>query len=129
MDLFKDIIASINTKKGHVFKDADPGAEKEYQPFIVNKALSFSPQTVLAANEMNKRPELHARAQYDFLYEICPKGRFQKWIKAEDINTLEAVKEYYGYTDKKAKEVLKVLPQDKIDIIVQRMDRGDISKR
>lgn len=92
-------------------------AESQYNPFIVNRALSFGHDTVIAANEMNSRPHIDARMQYDFLRAVIRKGkRYNKWLKPEE-SDLEAIQEYFGYSFNKAKEALRILSNDDIESI------------
>jgi hypothetical protein len=103
----------------------DDWSEKQYNSFIVNKALSYGADTVIAANEMNSRPHIDKKAQFDFLRGIIrPKKRFNKWLKAEKEEQLELVKEYYGYNNTKAASALRILTPDQIAIIKKTLDRG-----
>tara|TARA_R110000764_G_scaffold28204_2_gene66358 strand:- start:489 stop:944 length:456 start_codon:yes stop_codon:yes gene_type:complete len=91
--------------------------EAHYNPFIVNRALSFGHDTVIAANEMNSRPHIDAKMQYDFLRSVIRKGkRYNKWLKPEESN-LEAIQEYFGYSFNKAKEALRILSEEDINLI------------
>lgn len=88
--------------------------ESQYPAFIINRGLGFGADTVIAANEMNSRPHLDERMQYDFLRGVVRKAkRYNKWIKAEESN-IEAVKEYFGYSFNKAKEALTLLSDKEI---------------
>jgi hypothetical protein len=87
--------------------------------------MSGQIDTVLLANEMNINSQLDKKLQYDFFINIVrPRKRFSPWLKKEKIDSLEVVKHYYGYSDEKAKSALKILTQDQIDFIKQRMNRG-----
>lgn len=110
-----DFANAINYSKEDLI--VDERTEKEYNPYIVNRALSFAPDTVIAANEMNSRTHLDNKLQFDFLKSTVRKAkRFNKWIKTEEEN-LEAVQEFFGYSFNKAKDALKLLSQDDIDSI------------
>ena len=100
-DLFKDIIPSILHNKKNVLDD-----EKDYHAFVVNRALSFHYDCVLQANEMNKNPGLSGNMQYQYLLNTVRgyKRPFRKWEKRETIDDLDAVKEYYNYSNEKARE-------------------------
>ena len=77
-----DYLKSINTTKKNIM--VDDLTEKEYNAFIINRGLSFFPDTVLYANEMNLNHHLDSRLQYDFLINIIKKKkRFTKWVKAD----------------------------------------------
>ena len=118
----KDWLNSINHTKKNII-DEDPDAQ--YPPFIVNRCMSAHIDTILLANELNINSHLDPKLQYDFFIHIVrQKKRFAPWLKKEKINSLELVKEYYGYSDGKARVALKILTDDQIDYIKQRMDRG-----
>ena len=51
-----DFVNSINYSKEDLI--VDERTEKEYNPFIVNRAMGFGPDTVIAGNEMNSRHHL-----------------------------------------------------------------------
>lgn len=121
-----DFINSINYSKEDLI--VDEWSEKQYQPYIVNKGLSFAPDTVIAANEMNSRPHLEKKLQFNFLINIIrPKKRFNKWIKPEKIEALEIVKNYYGYSTEKARNALSILSQEQIDTLKLKLKKGGIN--
>ena len=120
-DLFKDIIPSIIQTKKDVLDN-----EKDYNAFIVNKALSFHYDCVLQSNEMNKLPNLSGTMQYHYLLNKIRgyKRPYQKWVKREKPDDLEAVKEYYGYSDAKAKDVMVLLSDAQLEEIRKRIYKG-----
>lgn len=110
-----DFANAINYTKEDMI--VDERSENDYNPFIVNRALGFSPDTVIASNEMNSRHHLDKKMQFDFLRSVVRKAkRYNKWIKAEE-SDLEAVQEYFGYSFNKAKDALKLLSKDDMDKI------------
>lgn len=119
-----DFINSINFDKQDLF--TDPQAQKDYVPFIVNRGLSYFPDTVLYANEMNIHNTAEKRWQFDFLKgSISKRKRFSKWHKKETITSdLAAVKEYYKYSTAKALECLSILSKSDLTKIKQQMDKG-----
>lgn len=124
MDLFKEVMPSIYLKTKHLLDDC-PDLEKEYQPYIVNHALSFG-DTLFFANEMNKYPNLPKKLQYDFYFYAIPKEkRFNKWIKKEKFEHLDLIKRYYGYSTKRAVETLSILTEAQIELIKERTYRGE----
>lgn len=125
-DLFKDIIPSILQTKKNVLEN-----EKDYNAFVVNKALSFHRDCVLYANQMNKVPNLDAKLQYHFLLNSIRgyNRKYQKWLKKETLDDLEAVKEYFGYSNEKAKEALSVLSNDQIIEIRKKLDKGGLNDK
>jgi len=123
MDL-KDWLNSINSTKNNIM-DENPDAVKEYAPYIINRCMSGHLDTILLANEMNINSQLDKKLQYDFFINIVrPRKRFSPWLKKEKIESLEIIKQYYGYSEEKAKSALKILTQDQIDFIKQKMNRG-----
>ena len=118
-----DFANSINYTKENLI--VDDWSEKQYNAFIVNKALSYGADTVIAANEMNSRPHIDQKAQYDFLRGIVrKKKRFNKWLKSEKEEQLEFVKEYYGYNNTKADAALRILNPDQIELIKKKLSKG-----
>jgi hypothetical protein len=123
-DLFKEIIPSIlQTKEYALLTEQD---EKSYSSFMVNRALSFHRDTVLFANEMNRFSNLDNKLKYDFLLNIirAQKRSYSKWHKKAQNSDLEAVKEYYGYSDAKAEEALKILDDAQIKVIKKQLYKG-----
>ena len=119
-----DFVNAINYKKIDLMKD-DEQAEKDYVPFIVNRTLSYFPDTVMYANEINQRIHLDNKLQFHyFLNSIRTSKRFSKWVKKEGSADLEVVKQYYGYSDEKAEQALSLLSTDQLQIIKKRLDKG-----
>lgn len=108
----------------------DPQCENQYAAFMINRTLSYFNDTVLLANEMNRYHQLDARLQYDFLLNIVRKRkRFSKWVKPEVEDHIDAIKEYYGYSNAKAREVLPLLSSEQITIIQNKVKTGGRSNR
>ena len=121
----KDYLNAINHKKEDLMADDDGFWEKKYPTYIVNKALSSFPECLLYANEMNKMHHLDKKLQFQFfLNSIRPKKRFSKWLRSSKIKNLEYVKEYYGYSNEKAKQALEILDNDQLEEIKTIMNRG-----
>ena len=123
-DLFKEIIPSIlQTKQYALLTEQD---EKSYSPFMVNRALSYHRDTALLANQMNLYPSTDKKLQYNFLLNIvrASKRPYSKWYKKAKSSDLDTVKEYYGYSDAKAVEALKVLSEDQITAMKEQLYKG-----
>ena len=111
---------SINFTKENLSEDI-----KEYPPFIVNRCLSGHLDCVMFANEMNKYHFLDKDMQYNFYLNILrKKKRFSPWLRKEKVSDIEYVKQYYGYSNEKASQVLKILSDEQIEFIKQRLDTG-----
>jgi len=120
-----DFVNSIHFDKKELI--VDDWSERQYNSFIINKALSFGSDTVIQCNEMNSRPHLDKKLQFDFLFHIIkPKKRYNKWIKQEKLEAIEIVKQYYGYNNKKAQEVVSILSQQQLDSLKQKLKKGGL---
>jgi len=118
--MLSEFLNSINQTKENLM-EKDPKVEKDYVPFVVNKCLSYFPDTIFYANRMNQVAHLDKKLQYDFyIHSISKRKRFSKWIKAEESKDLEVVKQVYGYSDRHAREVMDLLPMDKLTELVQK---------
>jgi len=103
----------------------DEENESSYNPFMVNRTLSYFPDTVLLANEMNLSPDLPKRLQFQFFIStVRRRKRFSKWGKVSTDRDLEVVKEYYDYSDIKARETLRLLSEDQISLLRERTSKG-----
>ena len=118
-----DYLKAINETKKDIM--VDDIAEKEYNPFIINRGLSFFRDTILYANEMNRYHHLDHRLQFDFFINIIKKKkRWSKWIKPQEVANLELIKEYYGYSNEKAKSALSLMSNEQIEELKQRIYKG-----
>lgn len=120
----KDWLNSINQSKKNIINE-DPSTEKEYPPYIINKCLSGSIDCLMFVNEMNMHHSLQKKLQYDFLINtIRSKKRFNPWIRREKIKDLECVKSYYGYSNEKAEQSLRILSDEQLKFIKSKLDIG-----
>jgi len=119
-----DFINAINFTKQNLFEDSQ--AKKDYLPFIVNRGLSYFPDTVLYANEMNRNSGIPEDWQFFFLLNsISKKKRFSKWSKKDpETESLSLVKEYYGYSTERACEALSILSDDQLVMIKEKLYKG-----
>lgn len=118
-----EYVNAINTSKKDIM--IDDLAEKAYVPFTVNRSLSYFSDTVLVANEMNKHHHIDKKLQFHFLINIIRKRkRFSKWNKPELVSDADVVKEYYGYSNEKARQVLSLLSNEQIIELKKRMFKG-----
>ena len=92
---------------------------------MVNRGLSYFPDTVIYANEMNKYHHLDGDLQYQFLINIVRKrNRFSKWNKSGESEDINAIKIYYGYSNEKARDVLPLLSNANLNTIKGRINHG-----
>ena len=122
----KDWLNSINFTKENLIEE-DPDLIKDYPPFIINRCLSGHLDCIMFPNEMNKHPNLDKDMQYHFyLNTLRKKKRFSPWLRKDKVTDLEIIKQYYGYSNEKALNALKILTPDQINFIKQRLDIGGI---
>ena len=122
MNPFEFANAINYTKKNIMIDDI---TEKAYAPYMINRQLSYFPDTVLAANEMNKNHHIDNRLQFDFFINIIRRRkRFSKWFKPEQISDLDVVKKYYGYSNEKARQVLTLLSTEQINELKNKVAKG-----
>ena len=120
----KDYLNSINFSKDYLM-DEDPGWEKNYPAYVINKCLSHHMDTIMFANEMNIHSHIDKRLQYDFLINIVrPRKRFSPWGKKQKVKDLDLVKKYYGYSSDKATQALEILTPTQLNYIKDKLNKG-----
>lgn len=119
-----DFINAINDSKKNLF--LDPQAQKDYNAYIINRGLSYFPDTILYANEMNQRSSIDKDWQFFFYLNSIPKKkRFSKWAKKDaETKSLQMVMEYYKYSSERAKEALSVLSPEQLTMIEEKLYKG-----
>ena len=116
----KDWLNSINFTKEDLSENI-----KNYSPYIINRCLSGHIDCIMYANEMNINHHLDKDMQYSFfLNTIRKRKRFSPWLRKDEIKDLECVKQYYGYSNEKASQALKILSKEQINFIKQRLEIG-----
>ncbi len=121
----KDYLKAINESKEPLLDSDDVMWEKKYPPYIINKGLSYFADTVIMANEMNRLHHASKHMQFSFfLNSIKSRKRFSKWLKSSKMKDLDVVKQHFGYSNKRAQEVLTILTKEKLDYIKERLYKG-----
>lgn len=119
-----DFLNTINKTKVNLI-DENPDNEQNYNAFVVNRSLSYFPDTVFMSNEMNRLHHVDSKMQYDFLINIVrTKKRFSKWDKPEQRADLDCIKEYFGYSESKTKQIIGLLTESQIKTIREKVSRG-----
>jgi hypothetical protein len=122
-----DYLNAINMSKKELI--VDEATEKAYVPFVVNRTLSYFPDTVLLANEMNLNAHLDNKPQFDFFIStVRRRKRFSKWAKPSTESDLEVIKEYYGYSNEKARQALTLLSDEQLKYIKEKVQRGGTTR-
>ena len=121
----KDYLKAINKTKEKLMDTDDKMWEKKYSPFIVNKCVAPFPDTIHLVNELNIHHYLDSKLQFDFLLNsLRSRDRYTPWLKAKKIKNIEYVKEYYEYSNEKAKAALDVLNDEQIKTIKDSLSKG-----
>ena len=128
MKLF-DYLNAITYNKKDVIED-DPIIEKFYPAYQVNKTLSQNLDCILYVNEMNLRPSCDEKLQFDYLINNIRKRfrKAEKWLTPESLTVIDCIKEYYNYSDEKARRVLNIFPADEIVMIREIVQKGGFAK-
>jgi hypothetical protein len=119
----KDWLNSINYTKKDIM--VDEYEEKKYPAYIINKCLSAHTDCLFYVNELNRLHHLDKRLQNDFLLNsIGKRKRFAKWLRSSKVKNLDLIKQYYGYSNEKAKQALDILTAEDIETIKIKMNKG-----
>ena len=126
----KDYLNAINHTKETLLDREDEEWEKKYPPFVVNKCVYPFQDTIMLVNEINQLPHVDKKLQFDFLINsIRSRKRYTPWLKAKKIEDLQYVKEYYGYSNEKAKQALDILSDEQIATIKEKLNKGGLNGR
>tara|TARA_R110002049_G_scaffold13224_1_gene57815 strand:- start:65 stop:460 length:396 start_codon:yes stop_codon:yes gene_type:complete len=121
----KEYLNAINVSKESLLDSEDEMWEKKYAPFIVNKCVAPFSDTIQLVNELNQYHHLDKKLQFDFLLNsLRTRKRYTPWLKAKKLKNLEYVKEYYGYSNEKAKAALDILNDEQISAIKIKLNKG-----
>ena len=122
----KDYLNAINFSKEKLLDTDDFTWEKKYPPFVINKCLSMFYDCIAQVNEMNGFHFLDKKTQFHFLINsIRKKKRFGgKWLSQKKLKNIDIVREYYGYSNEKAREALTILSKEQLESIEDTLSKG-----
>jgi hypothetical protein len=122
----KDYLNAINFDKKPLLDTDDETWAKKYPPYVINKCLSMFYDCIAQANEMNGYHFLDKKIQFHFyINSIRKRKRFGgKWLSQTKLKDIEYVKEYYGYSNEKAKQALNILSNEQIEVIKESLNKG-----
>lgn len=121
-----DFVKSITTTKENLMEHSEAN-EKDYNPYLVNKALSFHYDTILYANLMNSNSHIDKKIQYDYyMNSICKKPRYSKWYKEQQNENVDAIMKYYGFSRRKAEDVLDCFTDEQLNEIKNSIREGGV---
>lgn len=118
-----DIINNLSASKNSIWDDIE---EKDYNSFMINRGMSYYPDCIMHANEMNIRYSIDKKNQYDYyLYAIEPKKkRFSKWSTSKKDKEIQQISEYFNVSLTKAIGIRSLISVDEMAQIVEKLDRG-----
>ena len=121
----KEYLNALNFSKKNVMDSEDKQWIKKYPAFIINKMLSAFSDTIMLVNEMNRNHFVDKDMQFQFLLNsIRSKKRFSPFLRASKLKDIECVKEYYGYSNDKAKSALDILTKEQLNLIKEKLFKG-----
>lgn len=121
-DAFRFLNAINNSKENLIVDDY---TENEYIPFLNNRGLSYFPDTVLYANDMNIYNQIDKKLQFEYLlYSISKRKRYSKWYKSEPNENIDFISEVYSCNKTRAKEILSLLTDDQIAMLKEQNFKG-----
>jgi hypothetical protein len=127
-----DFLKAINETKKDLMTDSenDELSEKAYTGFIVNRGLSFFPDTILYANEMNRLHNLDNKPQFAYLLNsVRSRKRYSKWLKNELVEDIKVISEYYDYSYTKAKQVASLITPDQLNTMKEKLQKGGLKTK
>lgn len=120
-----EYLKAINHTKEPLLDTDDEFVEKDYAPFVVNRCLSYFTDTIFMVNEMNACPSIEKKMHFDYLLNsIRKRKRYSKWLKNEECQKVNVVKKYFGYSERKAREVVNLLKDSDIEEMAKYLYRG-----
>ena len=119
-----DFINDLSLGKKDLLKQ-DPSNLKDYNPWMINKGLSYFHDTIEYANNMNMLYHLDKELQHEYFINIIrSRKRFAKWHKQNKDSDLNAVMRYYGYGMSKAKTALSILTPEQLEQIRMKLQEA-----
>lgn len=124
-----DYLNDITQKKEYIF---DPNDNKNYSMFMINRGLGQHLDTILLADELNKRCGVSKQMHYDFLfYSVDAKKRFSKWAKQDttDLDLVAYLQEKYCINKQHALDYMNMLDKTEVkELKLESERKGGLSK-
>ena len=114
---------SVTSNKQHL--DMEGLVEFKYDAFRLNRTLSNYIDTISVADDLNRNYHLDFKLQYDYAFYKIKKGK--RWFKRPDKDKnadLALIREHYKYNIERAKEVLRILSPEQLQIIRKEKEKG-----
>lgn len=125
-----DFLTAINYSKETLLDGENNLNERDYPPYVINRCLSYFPDTILQSNQMNSLPSIQKKMHFDYLrLSVRQRKRFSKWLKDEENEIIDLLKQVYNYSHKTAKEALPLLNEHDIKILKEQTFTGGSQKQ
>ncbi len=114
-----EYLSDLGTDKKYLF---DEEINKNYVPFMINRGFGQHIDTILLANELNKRSGLSKLMHHDFLfYSVEKRKRYGKWAKADlpDEELVKFVQDKYSVNYKTALMYVDLYDKQQLKLLVK----------
>jgi len=124
-----EYLNSINHSKENLIREGSEREEKSYAPFVINRCLSYFPDTIFLVNTVNSVPNIEKIFHYEYLlHSVRKRKRFSKWLKKEAREEISWIKEYYKVSTKRAEEYADILSDEQLQDIKGKTIYGEKNK-
>lgn len=132
-----DWVYENNINYGRTLIDLDAPQEFKYNQWRTNSSLSFHTDTLSDAAIMNMAYSLEDKLHYHYLFYSVRKvkrygkkkteqeKKLEKQLKEEQ-KLIALIQNHYKYNIVRAKEALKILSKEQIDIIIKKQEKGGL---
>ena len=120
-----DHLKNLHTKKKN-WDDFNDEEKKNFNIYIINKALSFNPNYLTIVNLVQKYSagQITQKEVFNIYFNLLPsKFKFYKWIKGEKTKKEKEKAEYlamhFKFSTREAYDYLKILDKKSINQIIR----------
>lgn len=130
-----DIINDISNHGNYVesYYDLNKILPTAFNSFMLIKAFSNFQDTILLANELNRKPDIPDEMKWRFLKEtVTKRKRYSKWFKSlEDEEPISLLAKYYDCSVNEMRKNISVMNKEKINEILKELnpEKYDKSKK
>lgn len=105
-----EILNNLNFDKN--YEKLDEVKRKNYNPYLINRGLSYFPDSVLQANAMNLRSFLDKQTQFDYLFHAVRKRkRFSRWHKKTNFELVPIITEVLECSPREAEKYANMITE------------------
>lgn len=122
-----DVIDDLSSAKKGILADvSDTVFKKSYNSFMVNRAFSLFPDSIMFAALMNQMHQLNPRMQHDFYFHgVGSRRRRTRWPKSmKESEDVQLVARYYQVSQREASQYIEILLPSDIESIRRQLSEG-----